>query len=64
MNETKPQTMTDLQAETLRKAYLGRAKVKVVMAAKPNSAIVQILGNFIMGCFNKAIANYEAKFGL
>jgi hypothetical protein len=33
--------MTDRQTQTLRNAYLQRAKVKVLMAAKPDNAIAR-----------------------
>ena len=55
--------MTDHQAQTLRAAYLQRAKVKVLMAAKPDNAIVQAIGGFVFGCYNRVIARFEAKHG-
>ena len=55
--------MTDKQAQALRDAYLQRAKVKVLMAAKPNNAIVQAFGGFVLGCYNRVIARFEAKHG-
>jgi hypothetical protein len=55
--------MTDRQTQTLRNAYLQRAKVKVLMAAKPDNAIVQAFGGLVFGCYNRAIARFEAKHG-
>jgi hypothetical protein len=55
--------MTDRQAQTLRNAYLQRAKVKVHLAANPNNPIVQAFGGFVFGCYDRTIARFEAKHG-
>ncbi len=59
----KTSAMTDRQVQALRDAYLQRAKVKVLMTAKPDNAIVQAFGGFVFGCYNRAIARFEAKHG-
>ena len=56
--------MTDKQAQTLEAARMQRAKVKVLMAANYDNAIVQTLGGFVFRCYDKAIARAERKFGL
>ena len=57
-NET---ALTEKQAQKLRNAYEGRAKIKVIMVAKPNNVIVQILGGLTMALNNRLITRLEAK---
>jgi hypothetical protein len=59
-NET---AMTEKQAQKLRNAYEGRAKLKVIMVANPNSIIIQILGGLVLALNNRLITRLERKLG-
>ena len=56
--------MTDKQAKALLAAHTERAKVHVHLAANPNNVVVQMFGKFVLGCYDRAIARAEAKYGL
>lgn len=55
--------MTDKQAKSLIAAHANRAKVCVHLAANPNNVVVQMFGKFVLGCYDRAIARVEAKYG-
>jgi hypothetical protein len=57
-NET---ALTEKQAQKLLNAYEGRAKLKVIMVANPNSIITQILGGLVLALNNRLITRLEAK---
>lgn len=55
--------MTEKQTQKLRSAYEGRAKLKVIMVANPNSIIIQILGGLVLALNNRLITRLERKLG-
>jgi hypothetical protein len=56
--------MTDKQAQALADARVQHARVKVVLAANYDNALIQVVGGFVDRLYTKAIASAERKHGL
>jgi hypothetical protein len=56
--------MTDKQAQALADARMQHARVKVILAANYDNALIQVVGGFVDRLYTKVIARVERKHGL